>query len=149
MVNVISEFNGEYRFLSNFYSAPTLYEGILYRTSEHAFQAAKTLIQAQREEIRDLLTPGEAKKYAGKKGPIRLRDGWNEMRIDVMRQVLRSKFTSVQNEHLKERLLDTGDAELIEGNTWGDVFWGQVNGQGENWLGRLLMELRADLRANP
>jgi ribA/ribD-fused uncharacterized protein len=142
-VTTISAFSGTYRFLSNFYAAPTGYEGIIYPTSEHAFQAAKTVDPAQREEIRKLKTPGEAKRYASRSGPLTLRPGWDGMRVNVMRIVLRSKFA---DDRLREQLLATGDAALVEGNTWGDVFWGQVDGVGENWLGRLLMELRAELR---
>jgi len=143
MTDAITEFSGDARFLSNFYEAPTVYEGVLYRTSEHAFQAAKTTDAQERKAVRDCKTAGESKKMGRK---ITLRPGWDGMRVQVMRDVLRSKFTSVQNEHLKERLLETGDAELIEGNTWGDREWGQVNGQGKNLLGKLLMELREELR---
>ena len=65
------------------------------------------------------------------------------MKIDIMRQVLKSKFT--QNPELKAKLIATGDAELIEGNNWNDRFWGVCRGVGQNHLGKLLMEVRAEL----
>ena len=60
-----------------------------------------------------------------------------------MLDLLRAKFS---NEIMKQKLLDTGDAELIEGNKHGDSFWGQVNGEGKNLLGKLLMQVRNELR---
>lgn len=138
----IDSFRGRTRWLSNFGDAPAMYEYVLYPTSEHAFQAAKTLDPAEREIIRAAKTPREAKRLGRK---VKLRPGWDDMRVVVMRDILRSKFRD--NADMRRKLLDTGDAELIEGNTWGDTFWGQVDGEGENWLGRILMEIRAELRA--
>ena len=64
--------------------------------------------------------------------------------IDIMYNICKAKFT--QNETLKTKLLKTGDAMLIEGNTWGDRIWGQVNGVGENNLGKILMRIREELK---
>jgi len=136
-------FTGEYGFLSNFYKAPTRYEGILYPTSEHAFQAAKSTDVSVRRQVAELPTAGDAKRYGRRK--IKLRAGWDKMKISVMRDVLRAKFST--SSQLKERLVATGDIELIEGNDWGDNFWGKVGSTGENWLGRLLMEVRDELRS--
>ena len=86
------------------------------------------------------LSGGQAKRL-GKR--VELRPDWEDVKIDIMRQVLKSKFT--QNPELKAKLIATGDAELIEGNNWNDRFWGVCNGKGQNHLGRLLMELRAEL----
>jgi ribA/ribD-fused uncharacterized protein len=143
----ILAFLGEYHFLSNFYRVQVEYDGLTYPSSEHAYQAAKTSDPGQRKEIRGLRTAGEAKKYGGRKGPIRLRQGWDGMKIQIMRDVLWAKFT--QNNDLAEMLLATGDAELVEGNDWGDKFWGRVNGHGENWLGKILVETRTKLRKTP
>jgi predicted NAD-dependent protein-ADP-ribosyltransferase YbiA (DUF1768 family) len=77
---------------------------------------------------------------AGQK--VTLRKDWEGVKIQVMRDVLRLKFA---NPGLRDRLLETGDRELIEGNTWGDTFWGVCRGSGKNWLGQLLMELRGEL----
>ena len=75
---------------------------------------------------------------------ITLRPGWDTLRLDVMRGIVRQKF---RDPVLAARLLATGAAHLEEGNTHGDRFWGTVNGQGENWLGRILMEVRSELQA--
>lgn len=133
----IDRFDGEHFFLSNFSSSWIEIQGIRYRTLEHAFQAAKTTDRAVRIRIAKLETPGEAKR-AGRR--VALRCGWDGMRVEVMTWLLARKFA--EGSQLARRLIKTGDAELIEGNDWGDTFWGRVNGQGENWLGRLLMERR-------
>lgn len=79
-------------------------------------------------------------KTLGRALPLRL--GWDESKLDVMLACLRSKFSDV---NLSARLIGTGDAELIEGNTWDDRFWGVCGGDGENHLGRLLMRVRGEL----
>lgn len=135
----IDSFDGEHRFLSNFYPAAVTMYGQSYPTTEHAFQAAKTEDLAQRERIRLAATPGIAKRLGRS---VTLRPGWNELRLGVMSELLRRKFTIPE---LRWQLLATGDAELIEGNYWNDRFWGVCRGQGENHLGRLLMELRKEL----
>ena len=115
----------------------------MYPKVEHAFAAAKTLDPAERELIRLAERPGDAKRLGRQ---IALRPGWDDMRVEVMRTLLARKFAP--GSELAARLLATMDAELIEGNTWGDRFWGKVRGQGRNQLGQLLMERRAQLRAN-
>lgn len=137
----IDSFNGEFRFLSNFWPAPTEYEGILYPTSEHAYQAAKTLDKKIRRQIADLATPSSAKK-AGR--ALVLRPDWNSVKLLVMEACVRDKFT--RNPDLAQKLLATGDAHLIEGNTWGDTFWGVCDSKGENHLGIILMKIREELR---
>lgn len=114
------------------------YEGIVYPSSEHAFAAAKTLSLEKRDYISRLKTPGLAKK-AGRE--LELREGWDYIRIDIMRDILRCKFE--QNYDLKRKLLDTKDLYLEETNDWNDTFWGVCNGIGYNHLGKLLMQLRA------
>jgi ribA/ribD-fused uncharacterized protein len=142
---MINKFDGPYAFLSNFYHSPIVYEGLEYPTVEHAFQAAKTLKVSERESIAALPTPGAAKR-AGRQ--VALRKDWEEVKIDVMRECLKEKF---KDPVLFASLVATGDEELIEGNYWHDNFWGvcsceRSNGQGLNQLGKLLMELRAELR---
>ncbi len=73
-----------------------------------------------------------------------LRAEWESMKLDVMEACVRDKFT--RNADLRRRLLETGDAELVEGNTWGDRFWGVCDGEGENHLGRVLIKVRGELR---
>ena len=143
-MNSIDQFKGEHAFLSNFYSCPLrMLDGLLYRTAEHAFQAMKVVGDPKaKEEIRKARNPNEAKRLGRK---VKLRPAWDSIRIDVMRQVVRAKF---QNPELQRKLLETGDRKLIEGNNWGDSFWGVCGGKGENWLGKILMDLREEIRQN-
>ncbi|HEY3244631.1 MAG TPA: NADAR family protein [Phycisphaerae bacterium] len=137
----IAEFQGPYRFLSNFWPAEVQFEGLTYPSVEHAYQAAKSLDAAERQRIAALATPSDA-KAAGRALP--LRPDWEQVKFAVMEECVRYKFT--QHAELRERLLATGDAELEEGNTWGDRVWGVYEGRGENRLGKILMKVRAELR---
>lgn len=134
-------FDGEYRFLSNFYICEVPFEGNIYSSSEHAYQAAKSLDVEIREQIRLLKTPGESKKFGGK---IKIRPNWNQIKFNKMYEIVLNKFYN--NKELKKLLLETGDAELIEGNYWNDTFWGICNGVGENNLGKILMAVRELLK---
>lgn len=139
----ISSFIGVYRFLSNFWPAIVEHEGLTYPSVEHAYQAAKSLDTNERQRIAAIVEPGDAKR-AGRALP--LRSDWENVKLRVMEDCVRYKFT--HHPELREKLLATGDAELIEGNTWGDRFWGVCDGQGENHLGKILMRVRAELRAD-
>jgi len=134
----IEQFRGEYAFLSNFYRCNVSYEGLIYPSSEHAFQAAKTLNMEARRAFTQPLMDASLSKHLGR--ALVLRPNWDK--IVVMEDILVSKFSE---EVLKDALVATGDAELIEGNTWGDTFWGVCNGKGSNFLGKALMNLRKKL----
>ena len=142
-------FDGKYAFLSNFYSSPIspFNDGIVYPTVEHAFQAYKTTDINKRKEIAAQPTPGKA-KYLGRH--VKIRDDWQEIRINVMYIALKEKFKDLE---LQTKLLSTGNAELIEGNTWSDNFWGDCHCpkcrdiKGENNLGKLLMKIREDYKS--
>jgi ribA/ribD-fused uncharacterized protein len=138
----IDSFQGEYRFLSNFWPAEVVYEGLRYPTVEHAYQAAKTLDLDERRRIAALATPAEAKRVG--RGPAP-RPDWERVKFAVMEACVGDKFA--RHAELREALLATGDAWLEEGNTWGDRVWGVYRGEGENRLGRILMKVRAELRA--
>ena len=140
MKQVIDIFDGEFAFLSNFSPDICVFEGIVFPTVEHAFQAAKTLDKNQRLMIAAAPTPGKAKRMGRN---VSLRADWEQIKTDVMYKCLRSKFSTPE---LREQLLDTGDAELIEGNWWNDTTWGVCNGVGENRLGKLLMQIRAEIK---
>lgn len=140
----IDSFQGSYRFLSNFWPAEVVYEGATYPSAEHAYQAAKSLSPDERKRIADLPTPGEAKKAGGK---LPRRADWEQVKFQVMEECVRYKFT--HHPELKAELLATENAELIEGNDWGDKVWGVSNGEGENRLGKILMKIRAELRTSP
>lgn len=148
MTKPIRQFRGQYRFLSNFWLCViTLPDDMAdYHSVEHAYQAAKTDDKVTREVIRLTSAPGKA-KYMGRDVP--LRPHWEEMKIDLMTDLVRQKFLT--NSYLMDCLLATGDAELIEGNHWGDRFWGCVDngyGPGENWLGRILMKFREEMKVS-
>lgn len=134
-------FFDNYRWLSNFHECEIALQGLKYRSSEHAYQAMKTIRTTDRKRVRDAPTPNAA-KHMGQIVP--LRDGWEEMKVAKMREVLRCKF--IQNPYLRILLDNTGNLYLEETNYWGDVFWGVCDGKGENKLGTLLMQLRAELR---
>lgn len=138
----ITLFVGEHKFLSNFYPWKIEYQGIVYPTSEHAYQAAKSMDKSERLAIAAATSPGVAKKMG--KLVVMRRVSWDpDVKIDIMRNILRLKFSTP---FMAGKLLATGDAPLVEGNTWGDRFWGVCRGQGENHLGRLLMEIREEIR---
>lgn len=138
MNNAITLFKGDHFFLSNFYVAPVVYQGVRFENNEAAFQAAKCP-----ERMRDFcgLNPQAAKRLGRR---VKLRPDWEAVKYDVMYQVCKAKFT--QNSDLLDKLLATGEAELVEGNTWGDQVWGVCNGIGENHLGKTLMRIRSELR---
>ena len=137
---MINKFVSEYAFLSNFFEIPIYYSGILYQNSEAAFQAQKTLDPEERKKF-STLSSNEAKK---KGRHVALRDDWEQVKDDIMFDIVLSKFAS--NPVLKNLLLDTNNEELIEGNTWNDTYWGVCNGRGQNHLGKILMKVRSLLK---
>lgn len=142
---MITTFRGEYGFLSNFYVTPVTFRGILYASSEHAYMSAKSDDpQWKAYCINPNISASDVKansKY------IRYVDNWHLKKIPVMKECLESKF---ENLTLRAKLLATGDQNIQEGNYHKDIFWGidlNVNPNiGENHLGRLLMELRKEIR---
>ena len=138
MSKAISTFRDEYFFLSNFFAAPVAYQGLRFTNSEAAFQAAKC--PSRMKEFCSL-DPSTAKRLGRR---VELRIDWEEAKFGVMYDICKAKFT--QNPELGQKLLDTGDAELIEGNTWGDRIWGVCQGSGQNNLGKILMRIRSELR---
>lgn len=141
MAQKIDSFTDEYYFLSNFSDSVFVYDGIQYQNAESAFQAQKCENRIEREQF-STLNSTEAKKLGRK---ISLRKDWEAIKVDQMRQIVSEKFR--QNPDLKEKLINTGDAYLEEGNTWGDRIWGTVDGRGANLLGQILMTLREELKS--
>lgn len=152
----ITQFKYEWDFLSNFYPCPVEYEGLVYGSVEHAYQAAKTLDLAKREvfslEFNPRLTAAQSKRMGRR---VKLRPDWDGIKNSIMRGLLVQKFSA---EPLRTKLLGTSDAELVEGNWWHDTHFGVCYGRhggrecdfaphepvGDNWLGRLLMEVRSE-----
>jgi hypothetical protein len=138
---VIDRFIDEFAFLSNFHPSTIYLNGKPYATVEHAYQAAKTLDESQHETIRTARNPGEAKNL-GK--AVILRPDWEDIKVDLMRNFVKLKF---ENPLLRELLLATDDATLIEGNFWNDREWGVCRGEGKNLLGKILMQVRDEIRS--
>ena len=145
MADEITDFHGLFFFLSNFYNEPIIVDGKHFQTSEHAFQAYKTLDPEWFETIRKAKSAGKAKKL-GRKAP--LRKDWESIKYSVMLKCLQAKFSKPE---MQKMLLSTGEAILIENNTWHDTVWGcclcqKHGGEGKNMLGQLLMKIRKELR---
>ncbi len=151
----IEFFKGEYFFLSNFYMCEILNGGYWFPSTEHAFQAEKSLdidirfkFMSQKEmDNRWNYNPEHRQfnpSYAKKEGNIlHIRGDWELIKDRVMYQLCLFKFTYYKD--LKQKLLSTGSLELIEGNIWGDTYWGRVRGRGLNKLGNILMDIRSIL----
>jgi hypothetical protein len=133
-------FHNEYRFLSNFFPVMIVVDDTKYPSVENAYQAAKTNDQKEKLSF-TTMTPGQAKRAGGK---VALRPDWYDIRIDIMEQLVRKKFT--ENRELADALIATDTLELVEINTWGDFFWGVCEGKGTNWLGKILMKVRLELQ---
>ena len=138
----IDLFREEYEFLSNFYPAYMTFEGIDFYSAEAAYQAQKCAEKEQRVQFSEMYA--DAAKRQGRK--VECREDWDQVKIPVMEAVVRAKFQ--QNPPLARRLLETGDKPLLEGNYWGDLFWGvdHRTGKGENHLGKILMDLRREYK---
>ena len=134
--------NDSYAVLSNYYEAPIVWEGLQYRNVEAAFQAQKMLDPEERKRFQ---------KISGLKARSRglhcmPRPNWENMRINVMLELVRAKFE--QNPELIPYLLETGDTAILALNRWNDTFWGVSTrtGKGANHLGEILMKVRQELR---
>lgn len=144
---IVKEFQGEFRFLSNFPENPIFFQGSWCKSNEHAYQAAKTLDLQERLTVQGQETSGKAKK-AGKK--VTLQPDWNEnIDLIMMERINVQKYCRYPK--LREKLLATGESELEEGNTWGDEHWGKnlATGFGKNYLGVTLMNIRDELGSIP
>lgn len=145
-MSVITVFDGNFAFLSNFYPSPITISGETYPTVEHAFQALKTYDVEARKMIAAAPTPGKAKAMGR---AVVLRADWEEIKEDVMKICLKAKFNIPE---LREKLLATGDAYLVEGTVWHDNEWGSCNCDrcknivGKNKLGNALMAIREEIR---
>lgn len=144
---MIDRFKEENFFLSNFYPIEIIIGNLKLKSVEHGYCALKTTDMAVREIILNAETAGEAKilgKPPEEGGIVILREGWDQgLKVMVMRSLVNAKFDIPE---MTEKLLATGDQELIEGNWWGDTFWGVCNGRGKNMLGKILMAKRTSLQ---
>ncbi len=144
----IDRFDGtKHTWMSNFYLAPIEYEGLTYPSSEHAYQAAKTTDENLRKLFTDpFMTPAKSKKVGRS---LELRPNWDDIKAKIMLDIVRLKFLA--HKDLRDKLVATGRAELVEGNTWHDNFFGDCRCQncddieGKNWLGKILMQVRSEI----
>lgn len=141
---MIKEFQKEYRWLSNFwvFDNSMIYGDLIFTTNEHFYVAMKTLDQSKRIEVANHSLKG-LKKFGN---TLTLREDWDDVKISVMEYGLRYKFSEA-NPVLRQKLINTGDLHIQEGNYWGDKFWGVClkTGDGENNLGKLLMKIREEM----
>lgn len=147
----------QFGFLSNFYPSTIAIEDETWPTTEHFYQGQKSRLSEYRHVVRAAVSPGQAKRLGAdpalpqsqsgqswfRASGTDIRADWQQVKLEVMRIAVRAKFT--QNADLARLLLATASAELIEDSEH-DQFWGRTkNGDGLNWLGRVLMEVRATL----
>jgi ribA/ribD-fused uncharacterized protein len=145
---MITSFTGKYTFLSNFYAVPLIMrDGMTANSVEHAFQAEKRAEAKDRLAILICSTPAQAKRMARSKT---MRPDWLQIRDEVMLYYVRMKF---RNSILRPMLVATDTLKLIEGNTWGDTYWGAIwtaqGWRGENKLGEILMQVRRECGVMP
>ncbi len=147
MAKEITQFQGEWRWLSNFGPGEVTLGKLTFPRREHGYQASKSLNLEVRKGFTDpAMTAGQAKRAGGF---IEIRPDWERVKKKIMLLVVLSAFT--QNLDLQKLLTETEDAYLEEGNTWHDNFWGACGcprhlGAGENWLGRILTMVRDIVR---
>ena len=165
----VDSFRYKYACFSNFSSHRVAYKGINYKNSEAAFQAqkfedekvkqlfanldpskakalgrAKVIFLNHKGEYYKNKLPSDIRKRSSEFTEYYIKSDWDTIRVEEMYQVVKNKYE--QNPDIKRILLLTGERDLMEGNTWGDRFWGQVDGKGLNFLGRILMQIRYELR---
>ena len=139
---MIIRFIDEFRWLSNFVDVEIEWEGRRYKSVEHAYQSAKSLDKEWKKFCASDVSSGKVKRASRR---IEIRDDWEAIKKSVMKNLLIKKFS---DERYRSLLLATGDTYIIEGNTWGDTFWGvDLNsGEGKNILGLLIMEIRSSMK---
>ena len=140
---MISEFQDEYRWLSNFWPVDIFYRGRNFKSVEHAYQAQKNVSEAWQSFCEKEIDPKRVKE---KSGEISLRSDWYNINEKIMEELLYLKFSK---EPFKSQLLHT-QGEIQEGNKWGDIFWGVdlESGEGKNRLGKMIMKIREEIQKN-
>ena len=133
-------FFGDFRFLSNFHEEEFEYDGLLWKSAEHAYMAAKTVDHLEIVNIQKQPTPTSARREGQR---VTLRPNWDLIKRGIMKDILRCKFAP--NSMLAGMLKLTAPAVLVEANWWNDRYWGECRGYGENQLGKILMEIRNEL----
>lgn len=136
-------YEGEYYMFSNFSSFAVTYNGRIWMSSEHAYQAAKFDDENVIELIHQALSAHDSKKIAHNY-KNKVRTGWDDVKVGVMEDILRAKIS--QHPYIREKLLETGSREIIE-DSHKDAFWGRgIDYKGRNELGKVWMRIREDLK---
>lgn len=144
---LIHKFSDEFELYSNFYMTPILYQGMVFKSSEHAFQAQKAISPIDFSAICNAETPGKAKRIGRK---IPMKDEWDEIKLGIMKEIVRSKFENTVS--FRSALTSWYNTKFIEGNYWHDNFFGNcfcekcIMIQGQNHLGKILTELSVELK---
>jgi len=141
---MIKEFQGEFRWLSNFTQVAIELDGRMFHSVEHAYMSAKSDDEEWKDFCENTFSAGQVKKASRS---ITLVDNWEDIKVDIMRECINQKFNQP---FFKAKLLATGDTIIQEGNMWNDKFWGVClkTGKGQNILGKLIMEKRESLKGN-
>lgn len=137
-LKTIDSFFGENRYLSNFYPTAVEYGWYVYPSVENAYQAAKSTDHDVRRQFINI-TAGQAKRLGR---TIEIRKDWENVKDRIMYELVYKKFEN--NDLIRKLLLETGYSTLIEGNNWGDTYWGVCKGEGQNKLGKILMLVRSE-----
>lgn len=137
--NNVKGFFSQYRWLSNFEPCHIEFRGVMFHSSEAAYQSAKSGDPEDQKKFISI-TANDSRNLGQ---TVKTVEGWDEIKFHVMEEVLNSKF--YKNSYLRDRLIATGSKYLEETNYWDDKFWGVCDGVGANYLGRLLMKVRRQL----
>ena len=143
---MIDNFDGKYRFLSNFYEKEFFFKDKYYKSAEHAYQASKATNIGDHKLVQEQSSPRMARKIGQQ---IKCRNDWENIKYDTMLNIVRAKF---KDEHLKKMLIETYPEPLKESNYWHDNTWGDCQCgrssckiEGKNWLGKILMTVRKEM----
>ena len=139
--NQIVGFKDEYGFLSNFYNHTVKVNGLFFQNNVAAFLAQMYSNKNQQRYFTKLLPAAAIRFFEMTR--IKPPTDWDSKKEQIMYNICKNKFT---NQRLREQLLATGDAELINESNFANDYWGRHDGQGENMLGKVLMRLRQEFK---
>ncbi|WP_420287278.1 NADAR family protein [Flavobacterium psychrophilum] len=139
---MIKEFQGDFRWLSNFSPVKIELDGLEFSSVEHAYMSAKSDDEKWKSFCSNSNnTAGNIKRESRN---VKLKDNWNDIKLEIMQKCIEQKFNKSP---FKALLLKTGNEHIQEGNRWNDKFWGVClkTNEGENNLGKLIMSVRTAL----
>jgi ribA/ribD-fused uncharacterized protein len=139
---MIKEFQKEYRWLSNFAPVKIKLDSGIYSSVEHAYQSSKSYDSDWKEYCKLETNPSQIKRQSKN---VILKKDWDAIKDFIMMECLRQKF---DQEPYRQKLIDTKNEQIQEGNYWGDTYWGVdlKTGKGENRLGKMIMKIREELK---